>query len=218
MVIHHGQRWIYIGPPKTGSTTLHHFLTSRAIGGLHSGAQHDNQLPPGCELYWIIMTVRHPQTRLLSFYYHRLFELRDHLKVLPRRRVKELEGMYSFRQFVTEWIDGVLRDVHGDAGFYNNLCVDYEPSGVPICWLRQEFLAADLARTGIAAVVDLPCLNYTTHDKWDVYAPQIDDIWPHVLSRIQPDLDRYGYEPLSLPVANHRSHYETITATFDFQW
>jgi len=77
MIINHEQRWIYIGPPKTGSTTMHKELPKR-FGGryVNPEAQHDADIPEGCENYLILASVRDPYQRAVSLYWHYLRDVR----------------------------------------------------------------------------------------------------------------------------------------------
>lgn len=78
MVINHDRRWIYLAAPKTGSSTLHFLFSFPPFNGFCPGMgvegfiqdQHDMAIPPGCEDYKIVISVRDPYSRAVSLYTH----------------------------------------------------------------------------------------------------------------------------------------------------
>ena len=77
MIINHKSGWIFILPPKTGSTSLYELLQSRPFGGRHH-LNNDPRFinahwpwpPLGTEGYKIFLSVRHPVARAMSQYRH----------------------------------------------------------------------------------------------------------------------------------------------------
>lgn len=94
-VISHKHRFVYLPPPKTGSTAIRNVLerkTERSRGqydAIRVGTArepsgylndvHDPTIPPECGTYLVFVTVRHPYSRLVSLYR----DLRQH--PFPRR-------------------------------------------------------------------------------------------------------------------------------------
>jgi hypothetical protein len=65
MIVNHRDRWLYVGSPKTGSTTLHITLCYPEFGGELWGDQHEVGSLAG---YRVLASVRDPYTRALSLY------------------------------------------------------------------------------------------------------------------------------------------------------
>lgn len=60
--------WVYMGIPKTGSTSIHKALQEPPVNGIYSGDQHDiPEFHPGRKVY---VSVRNPYTRALSLWAH----------------------------------------------------------------------------------------------------------------------------------------------------
>ena len=77
MIISHALRFVYIGPPKTASTTMHAFLSQPLLFDDESDVntidikeQHKADVPPECEGYFMFATVREPAARLDSLWRH----------------------------------------------------------------------------------------------------------------------------------------------------
>lgn len=106
MIVQHAARWLYIGPPKTGSTTLHTELQRPRFGGAMAqpGVQHDVLPPKGCEDYFKFATVRSPYHRATSLYWHFLTDIRaaeaEASKVSPAYNMPFRTDLYSFEQFM----------------------------------------------------------------------------------------------------------------------
>lgn len=122
MIVNHIQRWVYFGPPKTGSTTMHAELTKSRFSGVYvtPGVQHDTRLPPGTEEYFKFATVRDPYSRAASLYWHFLTEYRameaETTGVEPSYLLPFRTDYFSFEVFMRHLLDGVLPGISGAAG------------------------------------------------------------------------------------------------------
>lgn len=139
MIVNYKDRWCYVSPPKTASTSLHEFLIQPPFNGGSYGvthtpysiaAHHLIQPPPEFNpaTWTIFYSVRHPYTRCLSLYSHFISE-RDQanlsfdnwLDLVPSNR---LTGFF-FRS-CTHWLNSI-----------HTL-----PNAIPI---RTEHILADLS-------------------------------------------------------------------------
>lgn len=73
MIIAPDRSWCYLGPPKTGSTTLTALLQGEPFWGQYSGHQHDMTPPEGIPV--VFASVRDPWARVLSLWRHRQGDL-----------------------------------------------------------------------------------------------------------------------------------------------
>lgn len=87
MIINHKKKWIYIGPPKTGSTAISYVLTdmqynpnksktivNKCFGGISDGGQHTPWPPEHIDSayseYFVFLSVRNPYSRIVSLWNH----------------------------------------------------------------------------------------------------------------------------------------------------
>jgi hypothetical protein len=77
MIINHKARWVFVLPPKTGSTTLSALLQSQAFQGVRYTTGHPRVIdqhwpwpPPEADGYKIFLSVRHPVARAVSQFRH----------------------------------------------------------------------------------------------------------------------------------------------------
>lgn len=77
MIICHTHQFLYIGPPKTASTTMHRWLTQKALFDPYvdedwrdSGEQHAHVIPEGCKYYYSFATIRDEEDRIRSLWRH----------------------------------------------------------------------------------------------------------------------------------------------------
>jgi hypothetical protein len=184
MIINHQARWIFVLPPKTGSTTLTALLQSPAFQGVRVAGnalvrdQHWTWPPPGAEEYKLYLSVRHPVARVVSQFRHYRREKGTHHpaarsfrvwveglaqpKLLPRRHL-------AFTCWM--WLPDVLR-----------------PRLVGV--VRCERMREDLERLGIArARFEVPHLN-----AGDGSIPVLsEDLRARILEWGREDLIRFGY-------------------------
>ncbi len=169
MIIHHARRWVYLGVPKTGSTTMHLLLSRPPFDGEDvygmGNAQHRMEIPPGCAGYLTFASVRDPIARAVSLY--RQFH-EDH---------RDLPGGSSFPEFVARVLhDEQHRWTYGpffcatQAEWLRGLRVDRV--------LRLEHLRDDLERLRLVdEPFDLPRANVS-----QMGPPEID---PATLERVR---------------------------------
>jgi len=75
MIISHRCRFVYLSPPKTASTSLHHWLSqpSFRVQRWKPRKQHDQHsvdIPEDCRGYFTFASVRHPLDRNVSLWSH----------------------------------------------------------------------------------------------------------------------------------------------------
>lgn len=100
MIISHRHRFVYLGPPKTASTTLHHWLSQPAFCDHRweplPDSQHSSVLPTGVEHYFKFASIRDPFDRCVSLWRH------------SQSRTSLAAGdapEMTFSQFVFDWQD-----------------------------------------------------------------------------------------------------------------
>jgi hypothetical protein len=169
MIIHYARRWVYLGVPKTGSTTMHLLLSRPPFGGEDvygmGNEQHRMEIPPGCDDYLTFATVRDPIARAMSLY--RQFH----------KAHRDLPGGSSFPEFVACVLHGEEhRRRYGrffcatQAEWLRGLRVDRV--------LRLEHLRDDLERLGLVdEPFELPRAN--------VSRVELPDIDPTTLARVR---------------------------------
>lgn len=158
MIINHQDGWIYLGPPRTGSTTLVKALTEE-FGGEHLGiSQHDCQVPESYRGYYQFATVRHPYARALSLWgMLQKDALRLPQVVEPYCREHGIGPDLSFEEFV----DFLVRAETGPSGnvFYHWTCHDYLKDQRVTALLRMEQLNQDFVRLPFVRGYQLPVTN-----------------------------------------------------------
>lgn len=100
MIVLHSLRVVYVGPPKTGSTTLHKwfrqpllFTPGLDVDTSEVGGQHDLVVPPEATDYFAIMSCRNELHRLDALWRHFQSE---------RDRGERTGGPSSFAEFL-DW-------------------------------------------------------------------------------------------------------------------
>lgn len=111
MIVNAKRRWVYVGAPKTGSSTLHCLLAFPPFNGVASECQHDS-VPPD-ESYRTFISVRNPYSRAVSLYSH----------------YQKIEGrQLGFEEFLRLLLGGsatgALRYHQTQAAFYRGLRAD----------------------------------------------------------------------------------------------
>ncbi len=78
MIVNEEEKWVYVAPPKTGSTTLHRELVRAPWNGrrLDPVEQHEMMVPDSWQNFLILATVRCPYCRAVSLYWHYLRDIR----------------------------------------------------------------------------------------------------------------------------------------------
>jgi len=74
VIISHRWRFVYVGPPKTASTTLHHWLSQPAFCDERWTPEHQDQhsvvIPPEVQEYFTFASIRDPLDRAVSLWRH----------------------------------------------------------------------------------------------------------------------------------------------------
>lgn len=106
MIIDPKLKWLYVGPPKTGSTTLHKLLVKEPFTGTRIGVagnpvdkfgQHSSMLPEEVDEAWrIFVSVRNPYTRIVSLWLH---SCNQH-KNIDNAEIRKYNPLLSFSEFV----------------------------------------------------------------------------------------------------------------------
>ena len=157
MIVCDRYQFIYVGLPKTASTSLHHWLSQPGLCPVRWSSekqdQHSTVIPVGKETYQILVSVRHPMERFVSLW--KQFTSPSSVAKVPGCFVCDLyEFLLSqplltdfFRFGQMEWVSRLPR-VDG--------------------WLRCDTLEQDLARMPWYTVSTevLPRRNKTKHGKW----------------------------------------------------
>jgi len=170
MVINHQQSWVYLGPPKTGTTTLTYLLTDgddwnvrtplprKRFGGVKHAGQHCMDVPAECADYFVFASVRNPFTRAVSLWRHRNTE---------SRRLKPRRAWMEFEDFVAEILCGTPSESADKpegappADPFYHFTLSRWFKWVPRIdrFVRQESLEADLNELNLAEEVPVPRLN-----------------------------------------------------------
>jgi hypothetical protein len=152
--------WCYLGPPKTGSTTLTELLQKPPFCGRYSGAQHDMEPPRHARM--VLATIRSPFTRALSLWKHRRVELLP--PELDKDYVHRVRQEVSFEEFLSQLIHKELED------FYSWTLTRWlrdvpRPRTVRLEFLREDLMTA-LPQYDWSAV-EIPRLNDTDRVEYD---------------------------------------------------
>jgi hypothetical protein len=158
MIVNHEQGWVLVTPPKTASTTLHHYLKAAPFYGIWwphdppiGPSQHTMEIPPrhhGLEWDAILYTIRNPLTRVLSQWSH---YLTDQKNAVP----------------LGDWLSLATDEYRLQHGFF------FRPQSV---WLKEiptlpnavpihtETLLEDLTLFFRADLPPIPHMNRTRHN------------------------------------------------------
>lgn len=147
MIINHKKKWIYIGPPKTGSTSLAYILTDGKYNcndsskilkpnfeGIQIDGQHapwpPNKLSSEYNDYNVFISVRNPFSRIVSLYYH--------WKYGKNYGSESLSKQKSFEEF----LHLVLNKKLSNSGFFHTTITDWVSRYD--FFIKQESLDDDL--------------------------------------------------------------------------
>jgi hypothetical protein len=168
MVINDECRWVYLGPPKTGSTTLTYLLTDgddwhnrqpvqrRVFGGSKFLGQHSMDVPAQCADYLVFASVRNPFSRAVSLWWHWNFDSHKH----QRQPILSFE---AYLEMVLRSQDEALQQTVVGNGFFHFTLMRWF-KWVPRIdrYIRQEYLQDDLNGLKIADPVTTPRQNSGT--------------------------------------------------------
>jgi len=186
MIINHDHRFVYIGLPKTASTTMHRWLTQPALSPApwtpEGQDQHAFAIPPGASGYFVFATVRNPYDRAVSLWRHSQMSGR-------KRGCPELPTFSAF----LNWLSAEGPAPPGREVFYTMRLSDRIPptaTALPIERLSSVCLLSPF-RTLDDQLAPLPRLNRTRHRPWGEYYN--DDAESMIWRLFQPDFERFGY-------------------------
>jgi len=130
MIINYKEKWVYIDPPRTGSTSLGIYFADLGgtgdLVGMQSPLRHIPPNPMEIAGYKVIISVRHPVTRAWSLYHH---------------RSKYIEGLDPI-EFASSLVDGT-------AWYWDRwTCSDYFRQYKGASVIRMEHMEEDLQALG----------------------------------------------------------------------
>lgn len=210
MVINHDRKWIYVGPPKTGSTTITYLLTDgndwyiktplpyARFGGIKHRGQHCMDIPAECAEYRIIASARDPYQRAVSLWWHWNCE---------SQRPQARRPWLSFEDFLQRVADAHKEPEVGEVGMdaFFSFTIARWLKWIPRVdvFIRQEHLAEDLNGLGLAEPIEVPRKNRAPQirmgdrtilrrqDWWSYYSPRTIELvraWAHA------DFESLGYD------------------------
>lgn len=160
MIVSHKLRFVYIGPPKTASTTLHWWLSQPALCDSRWESdwdhQHDTSIPPEARDYFRLASIREPLDRAVSMWQHKRADC-DRLSVRPLEFAEFMAWLP-----VSDW-------------FYSKRQSDYLRGLWPDAIVRFDRLESDLLSLPFIASIPrqnlepIPKLNPTQHAASDSY-------------------------------------------------
>jgi hypothetical protein len=128
MIVNHREKWLYLGPPRTGSTTLHVTLCYPEFGGEVWGGQHEVARLPD---YRIFASASNPFRRIRSLYRYLTQNFRGHSQ--------------TFEDFCYELsVGGYRRPYNRDSAFWHWTLDEWTADVVVDRWFHLESLDADL--------------------------------------------------------------------------
>lgn len=147
MIINHKKKWIYIGPPKTGSTSISYILTDGKYNpnypseilkpnfkGIEINGQHTpwppDQLDSKYDNYNVFISVRNPFSRIVSLYCH--WKYGDNYLTESTFKANNLE----------EFLCLVLKKKLSNNGFFHTTITDWVSKYD--FYIKQENLQNDL--------------------------------------------------------------------------
>ncbi len=187
MLAHHGKRWVYLGVPRTGSTTLHH--SADLLGAEEVAPQHVMQVPEALRSYRVYASVMGPYRRAVSLWY--LFQ-RDHAKQAAWTLDLDEASAHDFPRFTRK----VMVPERPHLNVYQwtvDRWLALAGEGLEIVpihteRLTQELIAADILPKGVV----LPRRARTRVGDWR--AVYDDESAERVRAWGAPDFARFGYD------------------------
>lgn len=187
MIISHSLRFVYIGPPKTASTSMHIWLrqpllfdTRQDIDTSKTGGQHDWIIPRDAAGYYVLATTREHDSWLDSLWRQNCNDSIDY----PGEPLMDYGGFLSWRK------------TSGNP-FYARELSDYYPAVVD-CLLRCERLAEDAMRLPFVSMFHGK-LNRIPHENFNKRTPNKKATKHEVVPRGTEDPIIWpGREPVSI--------------------
>ncbi len=188
MIVHHEGRWIYLGIPKTASTTLHRFLPR--YGGVAHGDQHETAIPEAWRDYRVFVSVMNPFRRATALW--RMWG-KDVAKGAWWTEGYRPEIVTEFRAFVdTFFLDPAEPDRRPVTEW--SMCRWLEHAELPAEpeILYAERLSSELLRAGILERrQDVPVQNKSGNATW--WKSYDDALERDVVEWAKEDFERFGY-------------------------
>lgn len=166
MIINHEKKWIYIGPPKTGSTAISFLLTDGKYNpnkydfklknnnnffGINEDGQHTpwppNKINDKYKDYFIFISVRNPFSRIVSLWRHWVFG-----KNFQETTIKKDVSLNEFLIMVIE------NRIDNGNGFFTYTLTDWVSNYNS--FIKQENIKDDLLNLNIHQYdFDVPIIN-----------------------------------------------------------
>lgn len=195
MIVHHENRWVYLGIPKTASTTLHRFLPDH--GAEIHGDQHDTEIPEAWRHYRVFISVMNPFRRATALW--RMWG-KDVAKEAWWTEGYPPELVTEFRAFADAFfVDPDPPEQRRVMEWSMSRWLDHANLPEPAEVLYSERLGAELLRTGILErAEDVPIQNKSGNQSWwENYDAGLER---DVLNWAAEDFSRFGY-PTSITEA-----------------
>ena len=207
MIVHHEGRWVYLGIPKTASTTLHRFLP-RFGAEVHGDDQHATDIPEAWRDYRVIISVMNPYRRATALW--RMWG-KDTAKGAWWTEGYDPAIVESFRAFVdTFFLDPPEPDSRPVMEWSMCRWLDYAALECEPEVLFAETLGEDLWRAGLLARrEDVPVQNKSGNDAWRECYDEA--LVRDVAAWAERDFARFGY-PRSFEEASTVDRAETPAA------
>ena len=163
MIVNHIKKWVYIGPPKTGSTAISYVLTDGKYNknefiqdlnvnfkGIEINGQHTpwppNKLDSKYDDYNVFISVRNPFSRIVSLYDHWKYGQNYENELFFKEKTLE-----DFMRFVLD------KNLSNDGFFHTtitNWIIRYDS------FIKQENLENDLKMLNIHSIdFNVPVIN-----------------------------------------------------------
>ncbi|MCP5055395.1 MAG: hypothetical protein GY937_01580 [bacterium] len=188
MIVHHEGRWIYLGIPKTASTTLHRFLPQH--GGVSHGVQHETRIPEAWSEYRVFISVMNPFRRATALW--RMWG-KDVAKEAWWTEGFSPELVTDFRAFVdTFFLDPPEPDTRPVMEWSMTRWLEHANLQSEPEVLYSERLGEELLRVGILQhAEDVPVQNKSGNEAW---RENYDDaLVRDVGAWAARDFERFGY-------------------------
>ena len=188
LIVHHGNRWVYVGIPKTASTTLHRFLPD--FGAELHGHQHETEIPEAWRDYRVIISVMNPYRRATALW--RMWG-KDTAKGAWWTEGFDPRIAESFGAFVHAFFLDPL-EPDGRPVMEWSMCrwLDYAGLEQEPEVLYAESLSDDLLRTGMLTRPEqVPVQNKSGNDSWSQCYDEA--LVQDVAAWAERDFERFGY-------------------------
>ncbi len=190
MIVSFLRHFVYLGPPKTASTSLHQWLSQPRLCDTRwnpaRGDQHSAEVPIEAAGFFTFASVRNPYSRVVSLWRHHLAD--------GSQGTPPVQQM-SFAAFIA-WLPDAPRFYGASqCQFIGGARLD---AVVKIERIEEVFALPPFARLR-HELPALPYVNRTWHDDWRKYYDL--SLADAVRRRFAADFQRFGYSPA--PARDH---------------